>query len=183
VCYEACRHVTGACGHVRAQGEAHAAQGHGRLAEAAARAVEDGAEVHPGVQLSCGEHSDYGLLTLVNQDAAIPALQARSPPCPQERLCLDIMRVLAHARQPGHGHSGAAGARPLPGYAVPPVIVRLPASDLSSLAESHHSLDGWVDAVSAHVHDTHASLGAVPHHDSFVALQSAPCWWRSVLLV
>ena len=42
------------------EGDAAAAQG-GRLAEAAAAALA-GAEVDRGVQLSCGEHSDYGLL-------------------------------------------------------------------------------------------------------------------------
>ena len=34
-----------------------------------------GDEVERSVQLSCGEHTDYGLLTLVNQDADITALQ------------------------------------------------------------------------------------------------------------
>lgn len=34
-----------------------------------------GAEIDRSVQLSCGEHTDYGLLTLVNQDPDIPALQ------------------------------------------------------------------------------------------------------------
>ena len=46
----------------------------GRLGEAAAQAVA-GAEVERHVQLSCGEHTDYGLLTLVNQEPHIPALQ------------------------------------------------------------------------------------------------------------
>ena len=50
------------------------AQQTGNLHEAACAAL-GGAEVDRGVQLSCGEHSDYGLLTLVNQDAHIPALQ------------------------------------------------------------------------------------------------------------
>ena len=64
----------------RMQGASHAKERCGALAEAAARGMQEGAEVHPGVQLSCGEHSDYGLLTLVNQDADIPALQARPLP-------------------------------------------------------------------------------------------------------
>ena len=34
-----------------------------------------GGEIDRAVQLSCGEHTDYGLLTLVNQDPDIPALQ------------------------------------------------------------------------------------------------------------
>ena len=34
-----------------------------------------GREIDRSVQLSCGEHTDYGLLTLVNQDPDIPALQ------------------------------------------------------------------------------------------------------------
>lgn len=63
------------------QGAYHASkaatQAVGRLTEAASRALE-GAEVDRGVQLSCGEHSDYGLLTLVNQEQHIPALQVRA---------------------------------------------------------------------------------------------------------
>ncbi len=35
-------------------------------------------EIDRAVQLSCGEHTDYGLLTLVNQDPDIPALQVPS---------------------------------------------------------------------------------------------------------
>ena len=61
--------------HAKDGGDAPAAQS-GRLAGAASAALA-GAEVDRGVQLSCGEHSDYGLLTLVNQDAHIPALQVR----------------------------------------------------------------------------------------------------------
>ena len=69
---------------LRVQGDYHAKQEGGapaeggRLAGAAAAALA-GAEVDRGVQLSCGEHSDYGLLTLVNQDADIPALQVILP--------------------------------------------------------------------------------------------------------
>ncbi|EIE18553.1 Clavaminate synthase-like protein, partial [Coccomyxa subellipsoidea C-169] len=37
-----------------------------------------GAEVERHVQLSCGEHTDYGLLTLVNQEPHIPALQVKN---------------------------------------------------------------------------------------------------------
>ena len=41
-----------------------------------------GREIDRSVQLSCGEHTDYGLLTLVNQDPDIPALQvAHRSPC------------------------------------------------------------------------------------------------------
>lgn len=46
----------------------------GGIREAAAAAVQ-GAEVERSVQLSCGEHTDYGLLTLVNQDPHVSALQ------------------------------------------------------------------------------------------------------------
>lgn len=46
----------------------------GGIREAAAAAMK-GNEVEKSVQLSCGEHTDYGLLTLVNQDAHITALQ------------------------------------------------------------------------------------------------------------
>ena len=38
-----------------------------------------GGEIDRAVQLSCGEHTDYGLLTLVNQDPDIPALQVLQP--------------------------------------------------------------------------------------------------------
>lgn len=41
-------------------------------------AAAAGAEIDRSVQLSCGEHTDYGLLTLVNQDPDIPALQVAS---------------------------------------------------------------------------------------------------------
>ena len=37
-----------------------------------------GAEVERSVQLSCGEHTDYGLLTLVHQEEHVSALQARA---------------------------------------------------------------------------------------------------------
>lgn len=40
-----------------------------------------GNEVERSVQLSCGEHTDYGLLTLVNQDAHITALQVWNVQC------------------------------------------------------------------------------------------------------
>ena len=46
----------------------------GGIREAAAAGMK-GDEVERSVQLSCGEHTDYGLLTLVNQDADITALQ------------------------------------------------------------------------------------------------------------
>jgi isopenicillin N synthase-like dioxygenase len=42
------------------------------LLPAAAAARRD---VDRQVQLSCGEHTDYGLLTLVNQDCGVTALQ------------------------------------------------------------------------------------------------------------
>ena len=56
-----------------------------------------GREIDRSVQLSCGEHTDYGLLTLVNQDPDIPALQVehRSP-------CTVITRV--HAKHTSSEH-------------------------------------------------------------------------------
>jgi isopenicillin N synthase-like dioxygenase len=45
---------------------------------AAAAAAAAGGEVGRDVQLSCGEHCDYGLLTLVNQDPGVTALQVGS---------------------------------------------------------------------------------------------------------
>lgn len=37
-----------------------------------------GEEVSRATQLSCGEHTDYGLLTIVNQDEHIAALQVKN---------------------------------------------------------------------------------------------------------
>jgi len=37
-----------------------------------------GADVPRSPQLSCGEHTDYGLLTIVNQEAGINALQVKN---------------------------------------------------------------------------------------------------------
>jgi len=48
--------------------------------EGAARAAR-GREVERSVQLSCGEHTDYGLLTLVNQEPGVSALQVRVSRC------------------------------------------------------------------------------------------------------
>ena len=45
----------------------------------AAEGGSAGGEIDRSVQLSCGEHTDYGLLTLVNQDPDIPALQVPPP--------------------------------------------------------------------------------------------------------
>mmetsp|Transcript_49510 Transcript_49510/g.92259 ORF Transcript_49510/g.92259 Transcript_49510/m.92259 type:complete len:375 (-) Transcript_49510:74-1198(-) len=47
-------------------------------AHAAASAALQGMEVDRSVQLSCGEHSDYGLLTIVNQDEELSALQVKN---------------------------------------------------------------------------------------------------------
>ncbi|CAK0785938.1 hypothetical protein CVIRNUC_009151 [Coccomyxa viridis] len=62
-----------------------------------------GREIDRSVQLSCGEHTDYGLLTLVNQDPDIPALQVKNArgewisaaPIPGTFVCNigDMMRV------------------------------------------------------------------------------------------
>eukprot|EP00775_Hariotina_reticulata_P002982 gene2982-3265_t len=41
-------------------------------------AVAAGDDVGREVQLSCGEHTDYGLLTLVNQDSDVTALQVKN---------------------------------------------------------------------------------------------------------
>ena len=63
----------------------------GGIREAAAAAVQ-GAEVERSVQLSCGEHTDYGLLTLVNQDSHVSALQVS---CWHSRV--EHLRVLCGA--------------------------------------------------------------------------------------
>ncbi|DBA89756.1 TPA: hypothetical protein ACH3X2_004633 [Trebouxia sp. C0005] len=59
-----------------AEGTSHRKR-EGGIREAAAAAVQ-GAEVERSVQLSCGEHTDYGLLTLVNQDPHVSALQVKN---------------------------------------------------------------------------------------------------------
>lgn len=41
-------------------------------------AAFQGEEVERSVQLSCGEHTDYGLLTIVNQDENVSALQVKN---------------------------------------------------------------------------------------------------------
>jgi isopenicillin N synthase-like dioxygenase len=46
-----------------------------------AAAAAQGADVGGDVQLSCGSHTDYGLLTLVLQQPGVSALQV-SPSCP-----------------------------------------------------------------------------------------------------
>lgn len=75
----------------------------GRSGSAGARAAIEGAEVHRSTQLSCGEHTDYGLLTLVNQEEHISALQVKNAsgdwitasPIPGTFVCNigDMMRV------------------------------------------------------------------------------------------
>jgi isopenicillin N synthase-like dioxygenase len=49
----------------------------GGIREAAAAAAT-GANVDRAVQLSCGEHTDYGLLTMVNQESHVSALQVKN---------------------------------------------------------------------------------------------------------
>ena len=52
-------------------------------------------EIDKRIALSCGEHSDYGLLTLVNQDENVEALQVQNrkgewlfaPPLPNTFVC------------------------------------------------------------------------------------------------
>lgn len=67
-----------------------------------------GAELPRSTQLSCGEHTDYGMLTLVNQDAGIAALQVRNAagawitaaPVPGTFVCNvgDMMRLWTNGR-------------------------------------------------------------------------------------
>ena len=45
------------------------------LASQVASQVASHGEIDRSVQLSCGEHSDYGMLTLVNQEDDVTALQ------------------------------------------------------------------------------------------------------------
>lgn len=67
-----------------------------------------GSELPRSTQLSCGEHTDYGMLTLVNQDAGIAALQVRNAagawitaaPVPGTFVCNigDMMRLWTNGR-------------------------------------------------------------------------------------
>eukprot|EP00892_Ulva_mutabilis_P006008 jgi/Ulvmu1/377/UM001_0384.1 len=67
-----------------------------------------GAELPRSTQLSCGEHTDYGMLTLVNQDTDIAALQVKNSdgewlmaaPVPGTFVCNvgDMMRVWTNGR-------------------------------------------------------------------------------------
>lgn len=67
-----------------------------------------GAELPRSTQLSCGEHTDYGMLTLVNQDDGIAALQVRNAsgvwvtaaPVPGTFVCNigDMMRLWTNGR-------------------------------------------------------------------------------------
>ena len=58
-----------------------------------------GREIDRSVQLSCGEHTDYGLLTLVNQDPHIPALQVAAPQPLHCHVKLHLARPLAWQMQ------------------------------------------------------------------------------------
>lgn len=61
--------MVGFCAHAQGHQEARTPGAEGSQAAGA------GGEIDRSVQLSCGEHTDYGLLTLVNQDPDISALQ------------------------------------------------------------------------------------------------------------
>eukprot|EP00882_Tetradesmus_deserticola_P004245 GHRQ01004484.1.p1 GENE.GHRQ01004484.1~~GHRQ01004484.1.p1 ORF type:complete len:303 (+),score=107.64 GHRQ01004484.1:1619-2527(+) len=70
------------------------------------KAAAAGGVVGRDVQLSCGEHCDYGLLTLVNQDPHVTALQVKNaagqwvdaPPLPGTFVCNigDMFQVLTN---------------------------------------------------------------------------------------
>jgi hypothetical protein len=72
------------------------------------------------VQLSCGEHTDYGLLTFVNQEPGITALQvgellasfASGPPTLLRPRCL--LRAAPVAAAPAHVHEQLPGKRAPP---------------------------------------------------------------------
>lgn len=63
--------------------------------DAAVAAAKEGAHLLKSVPLSCGQHTDYGLLTIVNQDAHATALQVQNaagrwvdaPPLPGSFVC------------------------------------------------------------------------------------------------
>mmetsp|Transcript_4716 Transcript_4716/g.6355 ORF Transcript_4716/g.6355 Transcript_4716/m.6355 type:complete len:359 (+) Transcript_4716:95-1171(+) len=67
-----------------------------------------GQELERSVQLSCGEHTDYGLLTMVNQDPDVAALQVKNTqgewisasPIPNTFVCNigDMLKVWTNGR-------------------------------------------------------------------------------------
>jgi len=61
-----------------AAGESQGGAAGGSEGAAAVAAAAGGAHVSKAVPLSCGEHTDYGLLTIVNQDLHVAALQVRN---------------------------------------------------------------------------------------------------------
>jgi isopenicillin N synthase-like dioxygenase len=63
-------------------------------ATAAARVAAAGGEVARSTQLSCGEHTDYGLLTMVNQDDGVTALQVRERSQSSQPSCGCVSRSL-----------------------------------------------------------------------------------------
>jgi isopenicillin N synthase-like dioxygenase len=54
------------------------------------RDSQPGADISRDVQLSCGEHTNYGLLTLVNQEGHVSALQVRWWGCTRLGVGTDI---------------------------------------------------------------------------------------------
>lgn len=79
-----------------------------------AAAAAQGSEVSRAVQLSCGEHTDYGLLTLVNQEQHVTALQVKNAagqwinatPIPGTFVCNigDMLKVWTNGRYTPTAH-------------------------------------------------------------------------------
>lgn len=93
--------------------------------QAAAACVDVGREV----QLSCGEHTDYGLLTLVNQDPNVSALQVKNaagqwvdaPPVPGTFVCNigDCFEILTNGLYKPTLHRVINTSRSTPRVSVP----------------------------------------------------------------
>uniref|UniRef100_A0A383VMR0 Fe2OG dioxygenase domain-containing protein n=1 Tax=Tetradesmus obliquus TaxID=3088 RepID=A0A383VMR0_TETOB len=92
-------------------------------------AAAAGGEVGREVQLSCGEHCDYGLLTLVNQDPHVTALQVKNasgqwvdaPPLPGTFVCNigDMFQVVTNGMYKATLHRVLNTARGTPRVSAP----------------------------------------------------------------
>eukprot|EP00210_Caulerpa_lentillifera_P000799 g773.t1 len=95
------------------EGHGHQGSQEGTLLEEAQNAVK-GSEVSRTIQLSCGEHSDYGMLTFVNQDDHITALQVKNAsgewinaqPIPGSLVCNigDMYNILTNGKYTATRH-------------------------------------------------------------------------------
>ena len=72
----------------------------------AVAAAKGGAHMSKAVPLSYGEHTDYGLLTIVNQDAHVSALQVQN--AAGDWVDAPPLQAWPHARRPPYTGSSSA---------------------------------------------------------------------------